>query len=435
MTIYNELTYDSFFSNAYYGRKPPKPDFLKEWVKPIPSSSPKTKLEICRRYLWTAMPLFTLNHYLGLAISTCSDIIVVAQSAEKVFHEQKLKIIAYHTFRGLLALTTAAAHFFDRSLSLSPLGRRISHAIKLTALTHDLVISMGRIGVLKIEKKSKIIKLCAHIANTIFCIIAVIFQTSKTNYWFLKIQCATEICFITRQIYKKKYVAAVIRISAAFLRYKLSSMECTDILIDPTETVKEELSDYEDFVDLDLGKEYLYFKRNGPKEKFLILCADFDDDKGLKAYDPREYTTIIHALSRRFDVKFRTIYKAEDIQKEIQIASQKGRVMGLWLQAHGAPFAIRLTNTLLLRSEDISPSLFSGLDPDCVIALQSCSTAKYPGTSFAYQVAKCSQRITYAADGIINICSLENVSPLEWSFNDRQQTVHTKKIVPEHSVV
>ncbi len=437
MTIYfNTLTYDSFFSIAYHGRKPLKYDFLKERIKPRPClTQSETRLEKCKRYLWTSLPLLTLNHELGLAISTCSEIIVAAQSASKVFHSQKLKTSAYAAFCGLLALSTTAAHFFDRSLSPSPLGRRISWAIKLTALMHELVISTEKIRALKIDEKSKIIKLCTHIASTILCMLAVIFQSLPTTNWFLHLQFATEICFTGRQIYKGKYFAASISFSTSFLRYIQSSRECLDILIDPSEIDKEmEYSKYEDSV-ADFGEEYLYFKRNGPREKFLILCAEVD--YGTRALDPKHIKSIILRLSEKFDVKFRTICKVEDIQKEIQVASQMGRVMGILLQAHGNPSSMHLSNdpSARLGLEDISPTLFSGLDPNCVIALDSCSTAKYPDISLAFKIANQSQRTTFAADDACDFLILEKVWPLEWSFQNTEKTVGTKKIVPEYSVV
>ncbi len=179
-----------------------------------------------------------------------------------------------------------------------------------------------------------------------------------------------------------------------------------------------------------LGEEYLYFKRTGPNEKFLILSADADYNTAL---DPFWIKPTIQKLSEKFDVKYRTIYKVEDIQKEIKIASQTGRVMGLLLQGHGEPFSIHLSDDYssgFLNSRDVSPLLFEGLDPNCVIALSSCSTAQYPYFSIAYRIANLAQRTTFAADHVFNRLILQQISPLEWGFEDKSKIVRTRKLIP-----
>jgi len=202
------------------------------------------------------------------------------------------------------------------------------------------------------------------------------------------------------------------------------------LLIAPSETVKTVLSKYEAEVKNFLGEEYLYFKRTGPEEKFLILSAGADHNSAL---NPFWLTGIIRRLSEKFNVKYRTIYKIEDIQNEIRVASQTGRVMGLLLQSHGEPLAIHLSDdpsSGWLNSWDISPLLFEGLDPNCVIALSSCSTARHPHFSLAYRSANLAQRTTFAADHAFNRLILKQAAPLEWSFEDRSKIVRTRKLTP-----
>ncbi len=174
----------------------------------------------------------------------------------------------------------------------------------------------------------------------------------------------------------------------------------------------------------------MYFKQNGPEEKFLILSTEADHNGAL---NPKYITGLINQLSNRFDVKYRTISVVEDIQREITSATQFGRVTGLMLWAHGSPKSILLSYNLAngsLTNETISPDLFSGLDPSCVIALRSCSTGYYPYFSLAYRVANRSKRITFAAADVTNIITLKQLDPLEFSFERYGKPVGTRKIQP-----
>jgi hypothetical protein len=63
-------------------------------------------------------------------------------------------------------------------------------------------------------------------------------------------------------------------------------------------------------------------------------------------------------------------------------------------------------------------------------ALDSCSTAQYPYFSIAYRVANLAQRTTFAADHAFTRLVLKQVSPLEWSFEDRSKIVRTRKLIP-----
>jgi hypothetical protein len=82
-----------------------------------------------------------------------------------------------------------------------------------------------------------------------------------------------------------------------------------------------------------------------------------------------------------------------------------------------------------LKSETISPDLFYGLDPRCVIALKSCCMAKYPN-SLGYRTANASKRITFAADDLCYGIWLKQLDPLEFSHAHRGKPVKTKKIQP-----
>jgi hypothetical protein len=202
------------------------------------------------------------------------------------------------------------------------------------------------------------------------------------------------------------------------------------MLIDSREQVKEQLTEHETKIRNLCGEEYLYFKRQGPEEKFLILSSEADHNNAL---NPVWTSFLIDQLSKRFDVKFRTVSCVEDVQREIESATQMGRVMGLMLSAHGSPTSMLLgydLNDGRLTSRTISPALFSGLDPRCIIALKSCGTARYSYFSVAYRVANLSKRITFAADDDCYGITLKQLDPLEFSFERPGKPVKTKKIQP-----
>jgi hypothetical protein len=202
------------------------------------------------------------------------------------------------------------------------------------------------------------------------------------------------------------------------------------MLIDSREPIKEQLTEQEVKIRNLCGEEYLYFKKQGPEEKFLILSTEADHNKGL---NPVWTSFIIDKLKQKFDVKFRTISSVEDIQREIQSAIQMGRVMGLMLRAHGSPTSMLLSYDLndgRLTSRTISSDLFSGLDPRCVIVLESCGTASYPYFSVAYRIANLSKRVTFAADDDCYGITLKQLDPLEFSFERPGRPVKTKRFEP-----
>ncbi|HEX4839858.1 MAG TPA: hypothetical protein VFU89_05405 [Rhabdochlamydiaceae bacterium] len=211
----------------------------------------------------------------------------------------------------------------------------------------------------------------------------------------------------------------------------LPSQEIIPIsLIDPREPLKQQLTGYETTIKKLCGEHFLYFKRNGPQEKFLILTAETDYNE---AFKPCLLDAgLIYQLSKRFDVKYRVISCVEDIQREIQSATQFGRVMGLIIVAHGSCFSMTLSgnlNTGKLTNETISADLFAGLDPRCIIALRSCSTASDPD-GIAYRVANIAKRTTFAKSDDSYGITLTNLEPLEFSFERPNCSVKTIKIEP-----
>ena len=196
----------------------------------------------------------------------------------------------------------------------------------------------------------------------------------------------------------------------------------------------EELHLYEDVIEQLLGKKYLYFISGNGQEKFLILSAA-DDWNGALNPSYGLFCEDLKLLNECFDIKFHTISKVSEIETEINLAAQAGRVTALMLRAHGSPEAMQFgadPDTGILRKGELSPTTFKNLDPDCIIILESCETAQYVG-SLAYYIANLAQRVTYAADYSFSAgeFKLVQINPLEWNFDWWFIPTHTKIILPK----
>ena len=196
----------------------------------------------------------------------------------------------------------------------------------------------------------------------------------------------------------------------------------------------EDLALYEDIIEQLLGKKYLYFISNDEKEKFLILSAA-DDYNGALNPSYGSFCEDLKLLNECFDIRFHTISKVSEIETEINLAAQTGKVTALMLRAHGSPESMQFgsdPDTGILRKGELSPTTFKNLDPDCVIILESCETAQYVG-SLAYYIADLAQRVTYAADYSFSAgeFKLVQINPLEWNFDWWFVATHTKKIIPQ----
>ncbi|HUD02325.1 MAG TPA: hypothetical protein VMR37_08340 [Rhabdochlamydiaceae bacterium] len=441
-----------------YGQTPRKVDFPGKITQAKPHyfpGEPETTIEKCKRYAWTAFPLLTLIKPLEPAVIYLTEIARTVKSIELLMKSGDRKTALYHVFRTCLSIGAMSGTVLEHSSS--PLVRRFFVVIKLLSIGHEIALAANRLDRLpENENEYKTAKLCCLIACNIFGMIAIVFQNSFTTLMFLGMQCATGLLHTLRQLDKDKYFAASVHLLIAIVRLNQSFRilhnllfpepppvpslrELEEIvktyrrtLIASTEKIKESLTRYEIEVQRLLGEEYLYFKKNGPKEKFLILSTEADYNT---AFDPWKITSIVRKLSAKFDVKFRTIFTVEDIEKEVRLASQAGRVMGLMLRAHGSPTTMHLSDTPgsgWLTTRTVSPHLFEGLDPDGMIILDSCSTAGgiIRHFSLAARVANLSQRKTIASDRVCNGITLKQTDPMEWSFERIGSDAQTITMVP-----
>ena len=457
-TITTNYTH-TLVSPGYYGQKPARQDYPEELSKPkLTLQQPETYTEMCKRYVWTVLPLMTLVKPVGSAVTVVSEMAKIAKSVDAMMKIRTLQSVSYNAFQTALSagmiVTTVIEPF-------SPLVRRLFTGIQLLSLAHQTALKLYRFD----GDNEKCFKLDTHVLSNLVAMAALISQNLFVICIFFCLQ--SSIAFITaiNHLSKKKYLAASVdaimasvrfvqvyqickRFQGAYSMQKMASQQPNPpktqkmasqpslltkiqrfIYIDPREKIKDQLTEQEEIIREFYGEDYLYFKRNGPEEKFLILSAESDHNGALH---PNRIISVIRQLSQRFDVKFRTISVVEDIPKEIQNATQFGRITGLMLNAHGNSSSILLSYDLngWLTNKTISPDLFSGLDPRCVIALRSCRVASDLNVSIAYRVANASQRVTFAPDDCPYAITLKQLDPLEFRFESPDKPTKTQKIQP-----
>src|SRR5262249_44315423 len=139
------LAPQSVVSIEYYGQKPPLKDYPEKLVLSRYGFIPQeTTLEKSKRYIWTLLPLLTLVPPIGTAVHMLSEAARTSKIASLVLKSRDLKTASYHAFRGLLGISMVLATIFERSLSSSALGRRLSLGIKLLAIGHEILVAVHR---------------------------------------------------------------------------------------------------------------------------------------------------------------------------------------------------------------------------------------------------------------------------------------------------
>ncbi|MBI5346480.1 MAG: hypothetical protein HZB76_05000 [Chlamydiae bacterium] len=182
-----------------------------------------------------------------------------------------------------------------------------------------------------------------------------------------------------------------------------------------------------------MGEDILHFKEGDERDKFLILNASFDWNG---AYNPEygDFCSDVKKLSKKFDVKYCTVANVGDIKKEIADAAKLGKVKGILIRAHGDSDFIQLDadpkSSSMISKKTLSSDVFTPLDPECRIVLDSCDTGWDLKDGIAKQIANVSQRITIAPNYSLSAEDSEFVSndPLRWTF-DKQP--HTQVIYPD----
>jgi hypothetical protein len=442
---------NTLVSPGYYGQKPLRQDYPEALKKPkFTPQEPETYTEMCKRYVWTVLPLMTLVKPVGSAVTVVSELAKIAKSVDAMVKIRTLRSVSYTAFQTALSagmiVTTVIEPF-------SPLVRRLFMGIQLLSLANQTALSVYRYS--GSNNDYKCFKLVTSVVSNIVAMAALYSQNLDVTFCFLCLQGCIALLHAAKQLDKENYLAATVNailgsvrvfqgcqvlkqsVEAQFAKIRedlhIDSREPTKNqlikkqLIDSREPIKQQLTKQEETIKLFCGEEYLYFKQNGPEEKFLILTAEADHNGAL---NPLLLKSLMEQLSKRFDVKFRTISVVEDIPREITSATQFGPITGMMLNAHGTQQYMLLSyapNNGSLTNETITPDLFSGLDPRCVIAIRSCDTASYPYFSVAHRVANRSQRVTFAPDNLCYGITVEQLDPLEFSFNTPAKT---KKIHP-----
>ncbi len=377
-----------------------------------------------KRISIVALSFASLYSPVGRAISLCMDLHKSIFSMKSLVHGTDNKARALLDLT--LAVVSASGTIFKHRIGLAiPAGQEAilnGYALMSSLWTGDALLA--------IESSLFLANNSLYIATLFYCSLEIVFIS-------LVLQAMVQ-CYKAYGEFEKgnnlggfaHLVMGVIRNIQAF---PLGEILLVKWLIKAdVETWKENLSPHENAVKEKLGMKYLYFKKGDKREKFLILSAQSDHNGTLDPSNRIDFLKDNEKLNKRFDVKFRTISRVEDIKTEIELAAQTGKVTGLLLRAHGNPDCMVFGSDPECGTlwQGVFPAgIFSKLDLECIMGLFSCKTAAAPN-SIAYKIASESQRVTYAPGSLPNYMRLSSLKPLAWRFSDSSNVEMTKIIIP-----
>ena len=377
-----------------------------------------------KRTALVALPFLALCKPIGNVLTFGSGLVrtyTSFSSFREASADSKRKEQTYH----LIQTTMAAATVFGIVMS-HPIGRLMTTA-------HDLIIELTNLrGHLTTHKESKeVIHSCLKIFNHVLYLALLTRGGVELAAASMILQVLTElICSIEEFLngYKLEGFAHLIMYTIRYHQAAslLESVHVKWFVKDDLETWKETLSPTEKTIKRMYGTKYLYFKKNDQREKCLILYTAYSHNDAFKPdtydefFEPNPFTYNLKNLENRFDIKFRVVSNVEDIRKEIAVGSQVGRITSLILGAHGHSWGMLFgpdPTTSWLTKETIPLAGFSKLDPNCVICLESCSTAEIPDQSIAYDIAHHSNLVTFASRNENVAIWLDSLNPLTWIFD------------------
>ncbi|MBA3722659.1 MAG: DUF4347 domain-containing protein [Parachlamydiaceae bacterium] len=128
------------------------------------------------------------------------------------------------------------------------------------------------------------------------------------------------------------------------------------------------------------GRKFLKLDPKDKREIVLYLTATHNSDFNQAFSLKKEFTMLNHLyqLSTQYSVKFKVVGSYNDIQREIDEASQIGNVKTVWITAHGKPDYMHLGKKSWISNRtdsSIIKRVFAGLtDRKAKIILLSCET-------------------------------------------------------------
>lgn len=116
-------------------------------------------------------------------------------------------------------------------------------------------------------------------------------------------------------------------------------------------------------------KEYLRFRRDDPKDKFLFLSSQdsYGFDPGMGAEKPK--FKLLSDINKKFDLKFKVVKSHNEICEEVKQAAKIGKLVNVFIDANGDSEKICLSEYISCLSDK-----FCGVPYDklCSISNQLC---------------------------------------------------------------
>jgi hypothetical protein len=150
-------------------------------------------------------------------------------------------------------------------------------------------------------------------------------------------------------------------------------------------------------------QEYLRFRKDDSREKFLYLSME-EDFNG--ASDPKHMPKFLSDINKKYDLKYKVIKSYDEICQEVEQASKIGKLGNVLIQGHGSRAGIHISGPSHIWDNYIHEdreflNCFRGLDPSGKITILSSDTGVSKNgsskESLAQKIATAAKRAVISA--------------------------------------
>jgi hypothetical protein len=170
---------------------------------------------------------------------------------------------------------------------------------------------------------------------------------------------------------------------------------------------------------MERAQEYLQFCKDDPREKILVLSADYDKNGAL---EPSLSSKFLSIFADRFDLRYKVVKSLDEICQEVEKAAKTGKVVTLVIQAHGTPTDGMILskdsngNENRIKASDNFAQCFSKIEKDGTIVLFGSSIGQNGENqdNIAQKISKGSQRTVLATTCPIypEQTTIQSINPL-----------------------
>ncbi len=172
---------------------------------------------------------------------------------------------------------------------------------------------------------------------------------------------------------------------------------------------------------IDRATEYLKLCKEDPRDKVLVLSADYDKNEN-GALQPKLSSKIFSVFADRFDLQYKVVKTLDDICLQINQAARFGKIITLFIQAYGTPTDGMIIskdlngNESRIKSSDDYSKCFSKVAKDGTIVLQGSSLGQNGSHvgNIAQKISDGSQRTVLATTCRIDPkdTTIQSINPL-----------------------